>query len=376
MNLAETRFPLPPAPFDPSPPAAAAIARGIGGWVITRHALALDAFRIDALTTVDAASEVERVSVRAARPVHHLVQVLRGNSVFQSGDDHAASRAAMIRTMRTGMERWTPARVDALCTSLIEGLPEGEADMLAGYGAPLATALAADMLGLPRDIAAALRDTGAELLTAPRPFLSLREHAALNTLAADAVRRLGEAVPAVSHAERNLHLDLFFLTAASVTVASVLASACWTLAQLPALQRRLRSDCRLTAGFVEEMLRLAPPIARSSARRATCSVEIGGHAISRGELVTIDIARCQRDPAAFPNPDVVDLERKAALMSFGNGAHACIGARLARIEFAAALQALLRDCDLAPATALPVLSTDADMPFVKAMPVLVTRRTG
>jgi len=50
------------------------------------------------------------------------------------------------------------------------------------------------------------------------------------------------------------------------------------------------------------------------------------------------IGSANRDPAAFPAPDVFDLDRDtAALISFGAGRHYCLGANLARLEATVAL---------------------------------------
>jgi cytochrome P450 len=54
------------------------------------------------------------------------------------------------------------------------------------------------------------------------------------------------------------------------------------------------------------------------------------------------ISSANRDPARFPRPDEVDLDRDTAgHLAFGHGIHYCLGAPLARLEGAIAFGQLL-----------------------------------
>ncbi|MEU6198766.1 cytochrome P450, partial [Streptomyces sp. NPDC047061] len=80
------------------------------------------------------------------------------------------------------------------------------------------------------------------------------------------------------------------------------------------------------------------------ARRAVVDdIEIDGEVIRAGEGVIASLLAANWDPAAFPEPDKVDLERKAAHhMSFGWGPHQCVGQQLARVELQVVFGALFR----------------------------------
>ena len=68
-------------------------------------------------------------------------------------------------------------------------------------------------------------------------------------------------------------------------------------------------------------------------RYARTDFDIDGVAIRAGDLVLLDIGAANHDPAAFADPQRVDVARKHAThLTFGHGAHYCIGAPLARIE--------------------------------------------
>ena len=70
-------------------------------------------------------------------------------------------------------------------------------------------------------------------------------------------------------------------------------------------------------------------------------VDVGGVTVPQGELLDLVLGAANRDPARFPEPDRLDLERSEIRhLSFGGGIHFCLGARLARLEGQIALRAL------------------------------------
>jgi cytochrome P450 len=75
-------------------------------------------------------------------------------------------------------------------------------------------------------------------------------------------------------------------------------------------------------------------------------VALGEMVISKGEQVLVALGAANRDPAAFTDPDRLDVCRQAQPhLAFGHGAHFCAGAALARVEAQEILRQLL---DLTP----------------------------
>jgi cytochrome P450 len=71
--------------------------------------------------------------------------------------------------------------------------------------------------------------------------------------------------------------------------------------------------------------------------------EISGKQIKKGDTVLCMLGSANRDPAAYDNPDKLDVTRQnIRVHSFGGGIHFCLGAQLARIEAEVAIATLLR----------------------------------
>lgn len=96
-----------------------------------------------------------------------------------------------------------------------------------------------------------------------------------------------------------------------------------------------------TEQVAEEVLRHQPPIDTSIWRTAKVDTEIGGQRITAGEQVLVSLNLANFDPTARKDPHVFDPARKdAGHMTFGYGAHFCLGAALARAEMVAAFQGM------------------------------------
>jgi len=108
------------------------------------------------------------------------------------------------------------------------------------------------------------------------------------------------------------------------------------------LEATLRADMARIPQYIEEALRLTSAV-QGFYRRATRDVEIDGTLIPAGSVVMIRFAAANRDERQFPNPDAIDLERKAANqhMAFGRGIHYCLGNLLARAELRTVYTTLL-----------------------------------
>ncbi|XXY48148.1 cytochrome P450 [Sorangium sp. So ce269] len=125
------------------------------------------------------------------------------------------------------------------------------------------------------------------------------------------------------------------------TAASMLASSLRCLAGRPDLLALLRAEPTAIPSFVEEMLRFDPPI-QASTRLTVADTELSGVPLPRGSVVLALIGSANRDDRRIKDPDRVDLSRKRnAGLTFGLGAHFCVGAALALAEGRLGLEEVL-----------------------------------
>lgn len=125
--------------------------------------------------------------------------------------------------------------------------------------------------------------------------------------------------------------------------ANAILNAMQRLIEQPELQQQLHEQPQLIPAFVEESLRLDAPV-QGLFREPKEDIEIAGVKIPKGSVVVLKWGAANRDPAQFPEPDRIDLSRPNANrhLSFGYGAHICVGNMLARGEIRISIAKLLQ----------------------------------
>jgi cytochrome P450 enzyme len=130
--------------------------------------------------------------------------------------------------------------------------------------------------------------------------------------------------------------------AGSETTALGGASILRMLLEEPLALQRLRGDRSQIRRSIDEIIRYTIGGPAGTLRYAARDFELRGKPIRRGQMLMLSIGGANRDPSAFENPDVLDLDRVVRdLPTFGSGPHYCLGANLARQEMACMLDALL-----------------------------------
>ncbi|TGD76272.1 cytochrome P450 [Mangrovimicrobium sediminis] len=171
------------------------------------------------------------------------------------------------------------------------------------------------------------------------------------------------------------------LIAGNDTTAAALTNLMLVLATDPELLDHLYAnvdDDRLISRFVEEVLRLQPPV-HGLYRTAMQDVELGGTRIPAMSQICIMFASANDDNERFEDPRCLRLDRSNAgkHLTFGAGIHLCIGASLARMEIKVAAQEIIRRMDnirlavpLEELDYLPTLATQT----LERLPLTFTRR--
>jgi len=328
----------------------------LGGWLVTRHDLALAVMRDSRGFTV-------------ADPRFSTAQVVGPSMLSLGGDPHRRHRDPFSVAFRGAAAR---AELESLATQLAYALVKelksangGTAELRRGLAGPLAVAVVTGLLGLPDTDPAEILAWYDKIVTAVTALSAdgpgAGEAAAAGRAAFGELRERvvsavrapgGGSLLAAAAAEGRLTPDEVASDAAVLmfggieTTEGMISNAVLHLLTHPAALAAARADRSLLPAAVAESLRLEPAAAVID-RYATADAELGGASVRRGDLVRVSIAGANRDPAVFDRPDEFDPGRPGAQhnLGFARGPHFCPGAQLASAETTAAVSALL---DLLP----------------------------
>ena len=146
--------------------------------------------------------------------------------------------------------------------------------------------------------------------------------------------------------ERLTHEELvqnciFLLNAGHETTTNLIGNTIDALLRFPDQLACLRADPSLLRSCIEEGLRFESSNQLGN-RTLTADLDIGGERLAAGTYIHIGIGAANRDPAEFADPDRFDIARAPNRhLAFGSGVHMCLGATLARMEGAIAIERLI-----------------------------------
>jgi cytochrome P450 len=130
--------------------------------------------------------------------------------------------------------------------------------------------------------------------------------------------------------------------AGNETVARMLGWAALVLDEYPDARREMADDPSLIPVGVEELLRYEAP-SPIQGRYVTKDIELHGTVLPEGAKLALLTGSAGRDERKYPDPDTYDIHRSIERhVTFGYGAHFCLGAALARMEGTVALAEVLR----------------------------------
>jgi cytochrome P450 len=139
-----------------------------------------------------------------------------------------------------------------------------------------------------------------------------------------------------------LTMMITLFSAGGESTASLIGSATHILATHQEVQQQVRNDPELLNAFLDEVLRYEPPF-RGHYRHVLADTTLGGERLRGGSRLVLLWGAANRDPSHFDDPNTFRLDRRGGRrhISFGKGAHFCIGAALARLEARIVIGALL-----------------------------------
>jgi cytochrome P450 len=306
-------------------------------------------------------------------------QSLEADSLLSTnGAAHARMRSAIagaftprrISQLTTAVERLADALIAAMAERGAAGDP---VDFMAEFAYQLPVTVICELLGVPEADRAAFRPIARDLVVSIEPIEDPAELAGADAAAIwltdyftglVAARRAeprddllsalvkatasdddgppapGRADAALSEAELLSNLTLL-LVAGFETTTNLLGNGLRIILTEPDVESGLRAGAVSAEAFVAEVLRYDAPVQATSRWRPDPG-QVGGVPVPARSQVIALLGAANRDPRRFSNPDGFDPARSdGGPLSFGGGAHFCVGAALARMEATVAFPRLL-----------------------------------
>jgi len=318
----------------------------------------------------------------------------RPTGVLVSSDPplHTAERLAISRLFRPSVVEAMAGDVRSLTGRILDDLaPRGRGDLVRDLAMPLPLTVMCWLLGTP---VADIERFRSWVLPMAEGVSYVK--GSMDPRAADAYREFGEyftrhiaerrrAIDAGETAPEDLLTRLlgrmsdgegdertlspqqvlgfcqFLLVAGSATTTLLIANVVHRLLEHPDQLELVRADRSLVPSAIEESLRFDAPV-HGLFRTNTCPVTLHDVEIPEASKVLMLFGSANRDPEAWDEPDRFDVTRDPQVLrrhhAFGLGIHVCLGAPLARLEGAVALEAVL--------DRLPGLRRDGDGSRVRA----------
>jgi cytochrome P450 len=305
-------------------------------WVLTRHRDVASALKDPRLSAANRPPQR-----RWGRPT---------TMVTSDPPDHSRLRRPVNHRFTADSVDALRPRIQRIVDELIERGVDGRTlDIVSRLARRLPNIIISDMLGIdPGDLApaqSASSPTGmatSTVLPADSAFLDAmerhREEPGNDGLLDDLI---AAQMRGRMNAEEALDTAQILYAAGQETTAKMISSAVYYLLQWPDQLGKLRANPSLLPNAVEELLRFDTPV-HAIARKAIKDFHLDGKQIARDDKVLCVIAAANRDPEVFERPEVLDIQRQPAPhLTFGTGAHLCLGAGLARAEVEASIGTLI-----------------------------------
>ena len=323
-------------------------------WALTRHADVHQGFR-----NSTALSNKLGVSLD---PISRTPEAYRTMS-FLAMDDPGHLR---LRTLVS--KGFTPRRIRELEPRVLqltrehldEALQTDSFDFIADFAGKLPMDVISELVGVPPADRQHLRARADEVMhrddgVADVPMSAIEASMELLAYYADMVaqrrrRPTDDLTSALLEAEvdgdrlRDDEIMAFLflmVVAGNETTTKLLGNALYWGATFPDQLRAVHADRTLIPDWVEETLRYDTS-SQILARVVAEDVEFYGTTLHEGDTLLLIPGSAHRDERVFEDPDEFRVGREigSKLLSFGSGAHFCLGAHLARMEARVALTEL------------------------------------
>jgi cytochrome P450 len=281
--------------------------------------------------------------------------------IGMDGPEHTRIRRFLAKSFTARRAEEQRAATESLANRLIDNLIASgpPADLIEHLADPLPVGVLCELLGVPSADREEFHHS-ATILTykeAEWPqervekFRNLSSHFAslVNKRRAEPANDLISELVLARYEDQCLSEDelidvcLTVLAGGYESSANQIANFVYLLLTHPDQMALLRKRPELLNGAVEELLRFTPlAVFAAFPRYASCPATLSGGRVTAGQPLLTSMAAANRDPRVFEDPESLDVTRPAGKhLSFGHGAHHCVGAALARMELQVAIGTLI-----------------------------------
>jgi cytochrome P450 len=304
--------------------------------------------------------------------------------------EHTRLRRPVSRAFTPRALERLRSRVHDLADELLRGLNgKAECDLVTEYTSRIPIAVITEMMGMPPEETGYLHDvaeattrligsTSASWRDFRNGIVVLRDFDRYLAKHIERLRKddagesiLSDVVRSGDLTEIELRMLANLLVGAGfVTTSHVMGKAILALVHHPDQLAALAANPDGWPGAVEEILRY-DTTAHIVPRIATEDVDVQGYPVRADEPVFLLAGGANRDPALFENPGAFDTARANARehLSFSTGAHACLGAPLARMELHIGLQSLFEHFPELTAAGEPTYNNSIGLHGLTHLPV-------
>lgn len=294
-----------------------------------------------------------------------MFDVLQHWMVFNDPPNHTRLRGLVNRAFTPKAVAALRPRIEEVVNEQVEQIRDrGSADLIQDFAFPIPAVVIAEMMGVPaeeRDLFKDWSDAIMALVFGAAGTPGRREQAQSSMLeltaylqemvnhfrANPAENLISDLIQAQEDDDRLSDEEIvstctLVLFGGHETTTNLIGNGTRALLQFPDQKQRLIDQPDLIGTAIEELLRFDGP-SKMEVRRAMADIEIRDKTIAEGDQIYFVQSAANRDPDQFDDPNQLDVGRHPNRhCGFGFGIHYCMGAPIARLEGAIAIDALIR----------------------------------
>jgi cytochrome P450 len=337
----------------------------LNAWVLTRYDDVMAAFKDPRLSNaMRRAVGTAQLSPELRKKMEPIDRFLLLWVLNLDDPEHHKLRVLLSKAFTPAVMDAMRPRIAATANELLDRVQnKKEMDFVEQYAHPLPVRVIGDMFGMPEDSRDALNRWSQHISTffevGPARVEALENMTQAVGEMTDYLREvvnndrkkpqnnvLGSLIRAeeagnVLNEDQLLATCVMLLFAGHDSTVNLLGSGMYSLLNNRNQLELLKANPALIKTAVDEFLRYESPVMRHD-RVAREDIELHGRLIRAGQRVILGLGAANRDPARYTNPDVLDITRKGNRhTTFGNGAHACLGAALACTQVEIAINLVL-----------------------------------